>query len=143
MLVIRDFEKNDSTNGLLKTLKEVWSVDEISESTVDKWFKNDNHMVIAEFNGEIVGSATLHLQQKIIRNGGIAGCIEDVVVREDYRGNNIGSQLIQELIKKAENFGCYKIILSCFPERINFYKKNGFNQESITMRFDLKKNIIK
>jgi glucosamine-phosphate N-acetyltransferase len=96
-------------------------------------------MVIAEFNGEIVGSATLHLQQKIIRNGGIAGCIEDVVVREDYRGNNIGSQLIQELIKKAENFGCYKIILSCFPERINFYKKNGFNQESITMRFDLKK----
>ena len=139
MLVIRDFEKNDSTNGLLKTLKEVWSVDEINESTLDKWFKNDNHMVIAEFNGEIVGSATLHLQQKIIRNGGIAGCIEDVVVREDYRGNNIGSQLIQELIKKAENFGCYKIILSCFPERINFYKKNGFNQESITMRFDLKK----
>ena len=124
MLVIRDFERNDSTNGLLKTLKEVWSVDEISESTLDKWFKNDNHMVIAEFNGEIVGSATLHLQQKIIRNGGIAGCIEDVVVREDYRGNNIG---------------CYKIILSCFPERINFYKKNGFNQESITMRFDLKK----
>lgn len=139
MLVIRDFERNDSTNGLLKTLKEVWSVDEINESTLDKWFKNDNHMVIAEFNGEIVGSATLHLQQKIIRNGGIAGCIEDVVVREDYRGNNIGSQLIQELIKKAENFGCYKIILSCFPERINFYKKNGFNQESITMRFDLKK----
>ena len=84
MLVIRDFERNDSTNGLLKTLKEVWSVDEISESTLDKWFKNDNHMVIAEFNGEIVGSATLHLQQKIIRNGGIAGCIEDVVVREDY-----------------------------------------------------------
>ena len=139
MLVIRDFERNDSTNGLLKTLKEVWSVDEINESTLDKWFKNDNHMVIAEFNGEIVGSATLHLQQKIIRNGGIAGCIEDVVVREDYRGNNIGSQLIQELIKKAENFGCYKIILSCFPERINFYKKNGFNQESITMRFNLKK----
>jgi glucosamine-phosphate N-acetyltransferase len=139
MLVIRDFERNDSTNGLLKTLKEVWSVDEISELTLDNWFKNDNYMVIAEFDGKIIGSATLHLQQKIIRNGGIAGCIEDVVVREDYRGNNIGSQLIQELIKKAENFGCYKIILSCFPERINFYKKNGFNQESITMRFDLKK----
>jgi len=139
MLVIRDFEKKDSTEELLETLKEVWSVDEINESTLDKWFKNDNHMVVAEFDGKIVGSATLHLQQKIIRNGGIAGCIEDVVVREDYRGNNIGSQLIQELIKKAENFGCYKIILSCFPERINFYKKNGFNQESITMRFDLKK----
>jgi|APGre2960657404_1045060.scaffolds.fasta_scaffold00164_29 glucosamine-phosphate N-acetyltransferase len=143
MLVIRDFEKKDSTEELLETLKEVWSVDEINESTLDKWFKNDNHMVIAEFDGKIVGSATLHLQQKIIRNGGIAGCIEDVVVREDYRGNNIGAQLIQELIKKAENFGCYKVILSCFPERINFYKKNGFNQESITMRFDLKKNIIK
>jgi glucosamine-phosphate N-acetyltransferase len=139
MLVIRDFERNDSTNGLLKTLKEVWSVDEINESTLDKWFNNDNHMVVAEFNGEIVGSATLHLQQKIIRNGGIAGCIEDVVVKQSYRGNNIGTQLIQELIKKAENLGCYKVILSCFPDRINFYKKNGFFVESTTMRYNFKK----
>ncbi len=137
MLVIRDFEKKDSTEDLLETLKEVWSVDEINEPTLDNWFKNDNHMVIAEFNGKIVGSATLHLQQKIIRNGGIAGFIEDVVVKESYRGNNIGTLLIQELIKKAKNFKCYKVVLSCFPERVNFYKKNGFTQESITMRFDL------
>ena len=139
MLVIRYFERGDTSRGLLETLKEVWSVSEISESTLDSWFKNNNYMVIAEFNGEIVGSATLHLQQKIIRNGGVAGFIEDVVVKESYRGNNIGTQLIQELIKKAENLGCYKVILSCFPERINFYKKNGFIEESVTMRYNFKK----
>ena len=141
MIVIRDFEKKDSIEDLLEILKEVWSLNEISESTLDRWFKNNNHMVVAELDGKIIGSATLHLQQKIIRNGGIAGFIEDVVVKESHRGNNIGTQLIQELIKKAENFGCYKVILSCFPERINFYKKNGFIQESITMRFNFKDSI--
>jgi glucosamine-phosphate N-acetyltransferase len=139
MLIIRDFKRDDSTCELLEVLKEVWSVDEISELTLDNWFKNDNYMVIAEFDGKIIGSATLHLQQKIIRNGGIAGCIEDVVVKQSYRGNNIGTQLIQELIKKAENLGCYKVILSCFPDRINFYKKNGFFVESTTMRYNFKK----
>ena len=136
MLIIRDFKREDTTCELLEVLKEVWSVDEISELTLDNWFKNDNYMVIAEFDGKIIGSATLHLQQKIIRNGGIAGCIEDVVVKQSYRGNNIGTKLIQELIKKAENLGCYKVILSCFPERINFYKKNGFFVESTTMRYN-------
>jgi len=139
MLIIRDFKRDDPTCELLEVLKEVWSVDEISELTLDNWFKNDNYMVIAEFDCKIIGSATLHLQQKIIRNGGIAGCIEDVVVKQSYRGNNIGTQLIQELIKKAENLGCYKVILSCFPDRINFYKKNGFFVESTTMRYNFKK----
>ena len=61
MLIIRDFKRDDSTCELLEVLKEVWSVDEISELTLDNWFKNDNYMVIAEFDGKIIGSATLHL----------------------------------------------------------------------------------
>jgi len=134
MLVIRDFRKGESTAGLLETLKEVWSVDEISDMTIENWFNNDNYMVVAELDGEIVGTATLHIQKKLIRNGGFAGLIEDVAVREKLRGQNIGAQLIQELKEKAKKIGCYKVILSCFPQRVAFYERNGFFQESILMR---------
>lgn len=134
MIKIRDFKTEDINNGLLKTLKEVWSVTEISDYTLDAWLSNDNYMVVAELDGEIIGTATLHLQKKLIRNGGVAGLIEEVAVRESLRGQNIGSMLVEKLLEKARNFNCYKVILSCFPERVSFYERNGFYQESLLMR---------
>ena len=137
-MIIRDFKITDIDKGLLETYKEVWSINEITENAVNQFLSNDNHMVICEVEGEVVGTATLHLQKKFIRNGGLAGFIEDVAVREKFRGRNIGSQLIQYLIEKAKEFGCYKVVLSCFPERVEFYQRNGFFQESITMRYSIK-----
>jgi len=136
MVIIRDFKTEDIHNGLLETLKEVWAIDKIDNTILESWLINDNHMVIAELGGEIIGTATLHLQKKLIRNGGIAGLVEDVAVREKFRGNNIGHKLIQKLIEKAKEFGCYKVILSCFPERVSFYERNGFFKESILMRLN-------
>ena len=133
-MIIRQFEKDDVNKGLLETYKEVWWITEISEETINAYLDNGNYMVVAELDGEVVGTATLHIQRKIIRNGGVAGLIEDVAVREKHRGNNIGAQLVQHLIEKAKQMGCYKVILSCFPERVAFYERNGFIKESITMR---------
>lgn len=133
-MIIRQFEKDDVNKGLLETYKEVWWITEISEETINTYLDNGNYMVVAELDGEVVGTATLHIQRKIIRNGGVAGLIEDVAVREKHRGNNIGAQLVQHLIEKAKQMGCYKVILSCFPERVAFYERNGFIKESITMR---------
>lgn len=133
-IIIKDFNPNENNKGLLDTLKEVWSIDEISEQSINNWMNNDNYMVVAVMDDEIVGTATLHLQKKLIRNGGVAGLIEDVAVRNKLRGHKIGSLLIKELLNKAEKFNCYKVILSCFPERVSFYERNGFFQESILMR---------
>lgn len=133
---IREFQKQDIKKGLLETYKEVWAIDEISDETIEDWYKNNNHMFVVELNGQIIGSATLHIQKKIIRNGGIAGYIEDVVVRNEYRGKNLGSELIKKLIDRAKQLGCYKVVLSCFPERVNFYERNGFYNESILMRLN-------
>ena len=105
MVIIRDFTRKDCQNGLLETLKEVWSIDEIKDQTIDEFVLNNNHMVVAELNGEIVGTATLHLQKKLIRNGVTAGLIEDVAVREILRGQNIGYLLIQKLRIIISNYG--------------------------------------
>jgi glucosamine-phosphate N-acetyltransferase len=137
-MIIREFKQEDINNGLLETYQEVWSISEIPQETLNKFISNDNHMFVVELDGVIIGTATLHLQQKLIRNGGLSGMIEDVAIREKYRGQNIGSKLIKVLTDKATELGCYKVILSCFPERIEFYKRNGFINESTTMRYSIK-----
>ena len=44
-------------------------------------------IVIEDFEtGKIVGSGTIFLQLKFIRNSGTSGHIEDIVVNGDYRG---------------------------------------------------------
>lgn len=134
-MIIREVKKEDLNNGVLSTLKEVWHITEISDETFDDFVNNNNHMFVVEINDEIVGCATLHLQKKLIRNGGIAGFIEDVVIREEFRGKNIGSKLIKKLIDKSKEMNCYKVVLSCFPNRENFYIRNGFYNESINMRY--------
>jgi glucosamine-phosphate N-acetyltransferase len=134
---IRPIKRDDLYNGLLETLKEVWWIDYIDETTFNEFNCENNFTYVAEIDGEIVGSATLFIQKKLIRNGGVAGFIEEVVVREKFRGNNIGSELIKVLINKAKELNCYKVILSCYPERVSFYERNGFFNESITMRINL------
>lgn len=134
---IREFNSEDIHNGLLDVLKETWFITEISDETLTQWLMSSNYMFVAEIDNIVIGTLTLHTQKKLIRNGGLCGFIEDVAVKSEYRGNNIGSLLVQEGIKKAKELGCYKVILSCFDERINFYTKNGFFTESNTMRFNL------
>lgn len=136
-MIIREFINEDIHYGLLDVLKETWYITEISEQTLSEWLSSNNYMFVAESEGIIIGTLTLHTQKKLIRNGGLCGFIEDVAVKSEYRGNNIGSLLVQEGIKKAKSLGCYKVILSCFDERINFYSQNGFFRESNTMRHNL------
>ena len=84
-------------------------------------------------NGIVVGTATLFIEKKFLRSSGIAGHIEDVVVRVDYRGQKIGKMLILNLTEAAQNSGCYKVILDCDNEKASFYEKCGFSKKGIQM----------
>jgi len=136
-MIIREFQEGDIHKGLLETYQEVWKIDEISETALHNFLATDNYMVVVEEEGEVIGTATLHFQRKLIRNGGIAAFIEDVAVREKCRGRGIGAKLIEYLVEEAKNSGCYKVVLTCFPERVAFYERCGFKQESIAMRYYL------
>ena len=146
----RKFKKSPSPvinirPATIKDWENIYSlVTQVWESPNKKLFKNNfkkclgNNSIffIAQSDSTIVGSLMLHLQHKVIRNGAIAGFIEEVVVDEPYRGNKIGQKLVTYATSYAFNLGCYKVTLSCFPERIEFYKRCGYNQESVTMRHD-------
>lgn len=135
--MIRKFQKEDK-EALIACLKEVWFIDKIDQDFLEEYLKNDNHVFVIVEGEEIVGSATLHLQKKLIGNGSIAGFIEEVVVKEKYRNKKYGELLINHLLSEAKNFGCYKVVLNCFDERVAFYERCGFFRESNNMRINLK-----
>jgi N-acetylglutamate synthase-like GNAT family acetyltransferase len=80
-----------------------------------------------------------HLDQGvgfIARDGGIVGAlrlievepnvlvIEDVLVKDDRRGQGIGAQLM----RAAMNSRGGRLVLCCHPERIAFYERQGFTE---------------
>jgi GNAT superfamily N-acetyltransferase len=134
-MIIREFKDDDVDNGLLETYSEVWMVDIITKNDIMEWKNNNNYMFVVEHSGEIIGSCTIHFQKKLIRNGSTAAYIEEVVVREKYRGQKIGEQLINRAVEFAKSKSVYKIVLSCFPNRVDFYERCGFYNESILMRY--------
>ena len=125
---IRKIRKDDINRGLVETYKEHWPITNIDESLFDKVVDNDNLIFVAEDKGEIIGSIILHLQQKFIRDGGLASFIEEVIVRKEYRGKGIGEMLVSKAIEKAKELGCYKVILQCSDENVKFYEKCGLSK---------------
>ncbi|MDQ6722981.1 MAG: GNAT family N-acetyltransferase [Thermoproteota archaeon] len=143
--IFRELKEEDLSNGFFETLSNLSEVGKISNKTdlakeiLKKICKDRNYrIVIAEDkkNHQIVGSATLLIEQKFIHSGGKAGHIEDVVTRKGYEGKGIGKEIMKELIKIAKENGCYKIILDCDEKVINFYEKIGFRKHSVMMRID-------
>jgi glucosamine-phosphate N-acetyltransferase len=68
--------------------------------------------------GKIVASASLVVERKFLRNAGIVGHVEDVVVHPDYKGNSMGKIMLNALKDLALSQGCYKVILDCDPKNV-------------------------
>lgn len=142
--IIRELKEEDLSNGFVETLSNLSEVGKLANDTIRKReilseIKDKNYrIVIAEDNQnhQIIGSATLLIEQKFIHNGGKAGHIEDVVTRKGYEGKGIGREILKELIKIAKDNECYKIILDCDEKLVKFYEKLGFKKHSIMMRLN-------
>ena len=83
--------------------------------------------------GKVVATATLLLELKFIRNRGICGHIEDVVVDASCRGRNLGKRIVDALLQCAKQEGCYKVILDCSESNQAFYEKCGLRRKEIQM----------
>ncbi len=93
--------------------------------------------VAAKPDGEIIGSNTLLIEQKFIHNGGKVGHIEDVVTKSGYEGLGVGRALVAKALAFAAEMKCYKVILDCSEENVQFYRKMGFKEHGLSMRRDL------
>ncbi len=82
---------------------------------------------------EIIASGTIIIEPKIIRGGKSVGHIEDIVVKNEYRGKQFVRFILEELKSIAREKNCYKIILDCNEAVKGVYEKYGFTERGIEM----------
>jgi glucosamine-phosphate N-acetyltransferase len=132
----------DDPEDFFKTLSNLRGVGNLSsEEAKDILLKinsQDSHIFVAVTpEGKIIGTATLLIEQKFIRNGGKAAHIEDVSVMEEFEGKGIGSAVVKKAVEYAKRSGCYKAILDSCDSNMHFYEKLGFKRVENCMRLDL------
>ena len=144
--VIREIQTSDLKSGFFDTLSNLAHVGIISNesrraqkilSEIKSFPFYTIFVAVEEEDGQIIGSITILIEQKFIHNGGKVGHIEDVVTRKGYQGMGIGKALVLEAIHFAKQNKCYKVILDCSKNNVEFYKKIGFKEHEVSMRIDL------
>ena len=84
-------------------------------------------------NDVLVGLGALWLQPKYFHAP--IGHIEDIVIDEKYRGQKLGSYLVQAIINCAKNEkSCHQVILRCKEKNIGFYEKQGLKVNGANMQ---------
>lgn len=67
------------------------------------------------------------------------GILSDVRLEPQFRGNGVGTELIQKTIEAAKDAGCYKILADSRFERENvhrLYEKFGFIKHGYEFRME-------
>jgi len=115
----------------------------------DPYFKafeqmnNDpNHeLIVAEFDGEVVGTLHLMFLPSISFQGGLRAQVESVRVVGKYRGQGIGSKMMMWSIQRAQEKGAHLVQLTTHRSRDDahrFYEKLGFEKSHVGMKLSLK-----
>ena len=142
-IAIRLLRRDDIRNGLLETLDALRPASSMSRERAERAMNiimaDENRLVaVAELGGEVVGTATVLFETKLIHDGGMAGHIEDVAVRQEYQKKGIGGMIVRYLLDAARKRGCYKTVLDCEDGLVGFYTDLGFERSSSGMRYDHK-----
>ncbi|CAF1014619.1 unnamed protein product [Adineta ricciae] len=137
--LIRPLAASDYDHGYVDLLRQLTECGKYSSEDFEKRFSdmkqcvNTYYILIIEdldSDKQIIGSTTLVCEKKFIRQLGIRGRIEDVVVDHHYRGQQLGKLLIELLTKFAkEQCDCYKVSLECKDNLVGFYQQFGYDHE--------------
>jgi GNAT superfamily N-acetyltransferase len=97
------------------------------EITADR----NQRLVVAEKNGEVVGTIQISIIPGMPRFGMKRGLLENVHIRADQRGSGLGTQMVTWAIDYCRDAGCGMIQLTSNKVRLDahrFYEKLGFSK---------------
>ena len=86
-------------------------------------------LLVAEEGGEILGTAVLAILPGMAHGVSPFAVVEYVVVDEKARRRGIGKLLMDDIVSRSKEAGCYKIMLTSDKRRIEahkFYESLGF-----------------
>jgi GNAT superfamily N-acetyltransferase len=94
-------------------------------------------LLVATVDGAVVGTADVMVMANLTHRGSPWAMIENVVVDEASRRSGIGRALMEEVIRRCDADGCYKIQLLSREHRRGahvFYERLGFERAAIGLR---------
>ena len=100
----------------------------------------NNRLLIAEINGEIVGTLQITFIHGLSRQGAKRALIEAVRVASLHRGKGFGEQIIREAVEMARREGCAMVQLTTDKSRKDarrFYESLGFGASHEGMKLML------
>lgn len=100
----------------------------------------NNELIVAEFDGEVIGTLQLTFTPSISFQGGRRCTVESVRVRADFRGQGYGREMMLWAIARARARKCVLIQLATNIDRTDahrFYLNLGFNASSVGMKLML------
>jgi glucosamine-phosphate N-acetyltransferase len=139
-MILRKLEINDYHLGLIELLSQLTNCDNIDFNTFKNQYlklKNNYNIYVIEKNNKIIGYGCLYIDYKFYRNCKNVGHIEDIIIDKEYRNNGYSKLILNKLIDISKNSNCYKLILMCDSQYIEYYKKFGFNIKGNNMILNL------
>ncbi|MET7381430.1 GNAT family N-acetyltransferase [Streptomyces sp. NPDC005526] len=97
-------------------------------------------LVVADADGETVGTLQLTIIPGLSRKGSTRSVIEGVRVHSSQRGNGLGARLIEWAIEESRRQGCQLVQLTSDSARTDahrFYERLGFTGSHVGFKLQL------
>jgi len=97
----------------------------------------NNELIVAELDGEVVGTLQLTYTPSISFQGGKRCTVESVRVDEKCRGQGIGREMMLWAVRRAKERGCISMQLTTNNDRVDahrFYESLGFSKSHLGMK---------
>ncbi len=142
-IIIRD-SKNADFDGVLSLFGQLWPNKDLNpndlKAVFDRGIQSDTDKYLcAEENGKVIGFCAFAVVNNFWQEGYIAYAYA-MIVDDSFRGNGIGSSLLEKAFDIAKSMGCKKFELdSGFPREKahKFYEKIGFEKRAYLFSRDL------
>lgn len=98
-------------------------------------------ILLAEMGGQAAGLLSYSLRPDLYHAGNSC-LIEELIVREEKRGQGIGSRLVAELFARLAGEECAEVSVAVMPENlhaIDFYRLHGMADESVFLELHLRR----
>ncbi|XP_041468445.1 glucosamine 6-phosphate N-acetyltransferase-like [Lytechinus variegatus] len=136
-LLMRPLHIGDYDKGYLQLLSQLTTVGNVSRELFEEQFlaykacPNSYYIIVIEDTntGQVVASGTLGIDFKFIHMCSKKGNLDEIVVKEEYRGRQLGKLMVETLTLLSQQVGCYKTALECKTENMAFYTKFGFKKD--------------
>jgi len=111
-------------------------------SAFEQIHKDPNHeLIVAERNGEVIGTLHLMFLPSISFQGGLRAQVESVRVDKRFQSQGIGSEMMKWAMDRARQRGAHLVQLTSHKSRLDahrFYERLGFEGSHLGMKINLK-----